>query len=126
MLSMYRDLLRVGDISNTPLLQHGGYFYDVNKQSLFALLSYQDSQPRHIYQYTAKDSLHALDQFLCCNTILFIVIDPGKMVCFHKEDQEKFSNRSMISFRVWNTYYNNLEHCGLGGKTPNEFLEDTS
>jgi len=26
--------------------------------------------------------------------------------------------------RVWNTYYNNLEHCGLGGKTPNEFLKD--
>ena len=26
--------------------------------------------------------------------------------------------------KVWNTYYNNLEHCGLGGKTPNEFLED--
>jgi len=23
-----------------------------------------------------------------------------------------------------NTYYNNLEHCGLSGKTPNEFLAD--
>jgi hypothetical protein len=22
----------------------------------------------------------------------------------------------------WNIYYNNLEHCGLGGKTPNEVL----
>ena len=24
----------------------------------------------------------------------------------------------------WNIYYNNLEHCGLSGKTPNEFLTD--
>jgi len=24
---------------------------------------------------------------------------------------------------VWNQYYNNLEHCGLNGKTPNEMLE---
>jgi hypothetical protein len=23
---------------------------------------------------------------------------------------------------VWNDYYNNLEHCGLDGKTPNEML----
>ena len=24
--------------------------------------------------------------------------------------------------RVWNNYYNNLEHCGLNGNTPNEML----
>jgi len=24
---------------------------------------------------------------------------------------------------VWNKEYNNLEHCGLNGKTPNEMLE---
>jgi len=23
---------------------------------------------------------------------------------------------------LWNDYYNNLEHCGLDGKTPNEML----
>lgn len=26
--------------------------------------------------------------------------------------------------RLWNMYYNDLEHCGLDGKTPNEFLAD--
>jgi len=25
--------------------------------------------------------------------------------------------------RIWNEEYNNLEHCGLNGKTPNEMLE---
>jgi len=24
--------------------------------------------------------------------------------------------------REWNNYYNNLEHCALDGKTPNEML----
>jgi hypothetical protein len=24
--------------------------------------------------------------------------------------------------RLWNEYYNDLEHCGLDGKTPNEVL----
>jgi len=26
--------------------------------------------------------------------------------------------------KVWNDDYNNLEHCGLNGKTPNEFLSN--
>ncbi len=50
----------------------------------------------------------------------------------HREDQEKFYEQNGFKnlddlkrkLKVWNTYYNNLEHCGLGGKTPNEFLED--
>ena len=25
---------------------------------------------------------------------------------------------------LWNTKYNDLKHCGLNGKTPNEFLND--
>ena len=25
--------------------------------------------------------------------------------------------------RIWNNVYNNLEHCGLNGKTPNEMLQ---
>jgi hypothetical protein len=24
--------------------------------------------------------------------------------------------------KVWNNYYNDLEHCGLDGETPNEVL----
>ncbi len=26
--------------------------------------------------------------------------------------------------QLWNNEYNNLEHCGLNGKTPLEFLSD--
>ena len=26
--------------------------------------------------------------------------------------------------QLWNEEYNNLEHCGLNGKTPIEFLSD--
>jgi len=28
--------------------------------------------------------------------------------------------------KVWNDYYNNLEHCGLDGQSPNEFLANYS
>jgi len=28
-----------------------------------------------------------------------------------------------IKLKKWNIYYNNLEHCGLNGKTPKEMLE---
>lgn len=48
----------------------------------------------------------------------------------HRTDQEMFYDR--ISFKtknelrhkmkLWNMYYNNLEHCGLNGKTPNQAL----
>ena len=48
----------------------------------------------------------------------------------HREDQEKFYERNtFVSFVdlknkmiIWNNYYNNLEHCSLDGKTPNEML----
>jgi transposase InsO family protein len=66
------------------------------------------------------------------------LIDPGKpaqngtVERSHREDQEKFYdqhkfksfNDLQIKLEKWNIYYNNLEHCGLNGQTPNEFLED--
>mgnify|MGYP001764623187 CR=1 FL=1 len=80
--------------------------------------------------------LHAFD--VCCATydITHYLIDPGKpaqngtVERSHREDQEKFyeqnkfKNRSDLErkIRTWNEYYNNLEHCGLHGKTPNEVL----
>jgi len=35
-----------------------------------------------------------------------------------------FTSKRMLktNLRRWNNYYNNLEHCGLDGKTPNEML----
>ena len=82
--------------------------------------------------------MHALDQFCAAHNIVHYLIDPGKpaqngtVERSHREDQEKFYEQNGFKnlddlerkLKVWNTYYNNLEHCGLGGKTPNEFLED--
>ena len=82
--------------------------------------------------------VHAFDAFCNQHGIAHFLIDPGKpaqngmVERSHREDQEKFYDQhSFASVRdlrrkigVWNTYYNNLEHCGLNGKTPNEFLAD--
>lgn len=83
-------------------------------------------------------TLHGFDQECALRGIVHFLIDPGKpaqngtVERSHREDQEKFYDQhSFASIRdlrrkigVWNTYYNNLEHCGLNGKTPNEFLAD--
>jgi transposase InsO family protein len=81
-------------------------------------------------------TLHALDQFCGDNNIVHYLIDPGKpaqngtVERSHREDQQKFYERNKFrslgdlkkKIRVWNEYYNDLEHCGLDGKTPNEVL----
>ena len=83
-------------------------------------------------------SLHALDGVCRERGIKHYLIDPGKpaqngtVERSHREDQEKLYDAvSFISaqdlryhIRLWNMYYNDLEHCGLNGKTPNEFLAD--
>jgi len=82
--------------------------------------------------------LHSFD--VCCakHNIVHYLIDPGKpsqngtVERSHREDQEKFYDRNKfknvndldIKIRKWNEEYNNLEHCGLNGKTPLEFLEE--
>ncbi|MEN9921952.1 MAG: hypothetical protein RL097_228 [Candidatus Parcubacteria bacterium] len=81
-------------------------------------------------------TLHGLDIFCREHGIVHYLIDPGKpaqngtVERSHREDQEKFYERNTFrtrsalekKIRVWNEYYNNLEHCGLNGKTPNEVL----
>jgi transposase InsO family protein len=81
-------------------------------------------------------TIHALDVFCREHGIVHYLIDPGKpaqngtVERSHREDQEKFYERNTFrsvgalkkKIRVWNEYYNNLEHCGLNGKTPNEVL----
>ncbi len=82
-------------------------------------------------------NFHALDMFCAKNNIVHYLIDPGKpaqngtVERSHREDEYKFYRKN--TFRsagdlrkkicIWNEYYNNLEHCGLNGKTPNEMLE---
>lgn len=81
-------------------------------------------------------TLHALDVFCGENGIVHYLIDPGKpaqngtVERSHREDQEKFYEQHVFNnvrylqraLKRWNMYYNNLEHCGLSGQTPNEFL----
>ena len=81
--------------------------------------------------------IHALDKFCNTHNIIHYLIDPGKptqngtVERSHREDNKRLYYRSFKSvahlrkeMKIWNTTYNNLEHCGLDGKTPNEFLED--
>jgi hypothetical protein len=81
-------------------------------------------------------TLHSLDVFCTRNNITHYLIDRGKpaqngtVERSHREDEEKFYQQNKFrsirqlqkKIRIWNDYYNNLEHCGLNGQTPNEFL----
>ena len=80
--------------------------------------------------------IHALDEFCHQHDIVHYLIDPGRpaqngtVERSHREDQEKFYEQNQFKsfsdlknrIRIWNDYYNNLEHCSLSGKTPNEML----
>ena len=81
--------------------------------------------------------LHDLDILCQRYNIIHYLIDPGKpaqngkVERSHRTDQEMFYERNKfgnlkelkIKIRIWNEEYNNLEHCALDGKTPNEMLE---
>lgn len=81
--------------------------------------------------------LHALDLLYQEYNIIHYLIDPGKpsqngkVERSHRSDQESFYDSNTFrnirdlenKLKIWNTKYNNLEHCGLNGLTPNEFLE---
>lgn len=83
-------------------------------------------------------TIHALDRFCAEREIIHYLIDPGKpaqngaVERSHREDEEKFYQRNSFStyrdlqkkLKAWNAYYNDLEHCGLNGKSPNQFLAD--
>lgn len=83
-------------------------------------------------------TIHALDRFCSKQGVVHYLIDPGKpaqngtVERSHREDEEKFYRENTFKdlpdlrrkLKRWNIYYNNLEHCGLNGKTPNEYLEE--
>ena len=83
-------------------------------------------------------TIHPFDLFCQEKQIIHYLIDPGKpaqngkVEKSHSSDQSKLYNENKFSsfqdlqkkMRKWNTEYNNLEHCGLGGLTPNEFLRN--
>jgi len=80
--------------------------------------------------------LHAFDLLCQKANIIHYLIDPGKpaqngkVERSHRTDQEMFYDRSSFktvvglkrAIKQWNIAYNNLEHCALNGKTPNEVL----
>lgn len=82
-------------------------------------------------------TIHALDRFCTERGIIHYLIDPGRpaqngtVERSHREDQEKFYDQNTFvsvedlqkKLRHWVCYYNNLRHCGLKGKTPNQALE---
>jgi len=80
--------------------------------------------------------LHPLD-ILCRKLgIEHYLIDPGKpaqngkVERSHRSDQEMFYDRNRFNtleelkyrLKLWNMYYNSLEHCGLNGESPNQVL----
>lgn len=81
-------------------------------------------------------TLHFLDRFCAKHNITHYLIDPGKpaqngtVERSHREDQEKFYDKQTFAsindlkkkLHTWNIYYNDLEHCSLDGKSPNEVL----
>jgi hypothetical protein len=85
-------------------------------------------------------TIHPLDLFCAGKNIIHYLIDKGKpnqngtVERSHRENEEKFYQERTFrnighlrkKIKEWNMYYNNLEHCGLGGKSPNEFLANYS
>lgn len=91
------------------------------------------------YQQSANPlnpRLHPLDLECQKLNIIHYLIDPGKpaqngkVERSHRTDQEMFYDRRNFktilglkrAIKQWNNIYNNLEHCALNGKTPNEVL----
>lgn len=88
---------------------------------------------------TALTSLHGFDRICQEHNINHYLIDPGKpaqngkVERSHRSDQESFYD--IVSFstpaelryklHLWNMYYNDLAHCGLNGKSPNQMLKLT-
>jgi len=123
------------------------FLEEVIRRAPFSVLSIKtDNHATFTNYYTGTNkrsdllvkSLHALDARCRELGIKHYLIDPGKpaqngtVERSHREDQEKlydqhsFNSEEDLRYgvRLWNMYYNDLEHCGLNGKTPNEFLQN--
>jgi transposase InsO family protein len=80
--------------------------------------------------------LHALDLFCQKKNIIHYLIDPGKpaqngkVERSHRSDQETFYDNVKCAtleelrykIKLWNMYYNDLQHCGLNLLSPNQAL----
>ena len=81
--------------------------------------------------------LHEFDLLCQRMNIIHYLIDPGKpaqngkVERSHRSDQETFYEQTtydtieelVYKLKLWNMYYNDLQHCSLNNKTPNEMLK---
>jgi transposase InsO family protein len=81
--------------------------------------------------------IHAFDLKCQKENIIHYLIDPGKpaqngkVERSHRSDQETFYDQVDFNtleelkykLKLWNMYYNDLQHCGLNNKTPNQMLK---
>ena len=84
--------------------------------------------------------LHAFDVLCQKLNIIHYLIDPGKPMQngkverSHRSDQESFYeqidcqslNELEYKLRLWNMYYNDLQHCALNNKSPNQYLAENN
>jgi transposase InsO family protein len=82
--------------------------------------------------------LHAFDKLCERYYIIHYLIDPGKPMQngkverSHRSDQESFYDQVKFAtleelnykLKLWNMYYNDLQHCALNNKTPNQYLAE--
>lgn len=141
--SRWRYLKVYDDMSSSAAMR---FLREVIKVASFRIRSIKtDNGPCFTNRYTGylKSSnpmnprLHALDLLCQRLNIIHYLIDPGKpaqngkVERSHRSDQESFYdqvsfnslNELKYKLRLWNMYYNDLEHCSLNLKTPNEYLQ---
>jgi transposase InsO family protein len=82
--------------------------------------------------------LHEFDLLCQKMNIIHYLIDPGKpqqngkVERSHRSDQETFYDQTaydtieelVYKLKLWNMYYNDLQHCSLNNKTPNQYLAE--
>jgi len=82
--------------------------------------------------------LHAFDLLCQKMNIIHYLIDPGKpqqngkVERSHRSDQETFYEQTaydtieelVYKIKLWNMHYNDLQHCSLNNKTPNQYLTE--
>lgn len=82
--------------------------------------------------------LHEFDLLCQRLNIIHYLIDPGKpaqngkVERSHRSDQETFYEQTaydtieelVYKLKLWNMYYNDLQHCALNNKTPNQYLAE--
>ena len=82
--------------------------------------------------------LHEFDLLCQRMNIIHYLIDPGKpaqngkVERSHRSDQESFYEQTtydtieelVYKLKLWNMCYNDLQHCSLNNKTPNQYLAE--